>query len=98
MRNRYPLQNGEDGNPQGLPSLVQDSPHRPAGLCRVQRHTQCFRLLRDGTPQGAVTSPALFNIMITDIADITDTEVEASPFADDLAIWCCRRDIADAED
>ena len=56
-----------------------------------------FRILRDGTPQGAVTSPALFNIYINDVTDNFPPGVEASIFADDLAIWSSHRNIQEAE-
>ena len=56
-----------------------------------------FRLLRDGTPQGAVTSPTLFNILINDITDGFPEKVNASLFADDLAIWSQHQDIRVAE-
>ena len=57
-----------------------------------------FRVLRDGTPQGAVTSPALFNIMINDVTGDFPEEVNASLFADDLAIWSQHQDIKVAEE
>ena len=56
-----------------------------------------FRLLRDGTPQGAVTSPTLFNILINDITVGFPEDVNASLFADDLAIWSQHQDISVAE-
>ena len=57
-----------------------------------------FRVLIDGTPQGAVTSPALFNIMINDVTGDFPEEVNASLFADDLAIWSQHQDIRVAEE
>ena len=56
-----------------------------------------FRILRDGTPQGAVTSPALFNIYINDVTDNFPSGVETSMFADDLAIWSSHQNITEAE-
>ena len=69
---------------------------RPACV-RINGTTGNFRTLRDGTPQGAVTSPALFNIFINDITDSFPPGVETSMYADDLAIWSSHQDIREAE-
>ena len=54
---------------------------------RVNDTRSGFRIIRDGSPQGAVTSPALFNMYINDVTDNFPPGVETSMFADDLAIW-----------
>ena len=66
--------------------------------------TWIFQFLRDRRAcaevngvQGAVTSPALFNIYINDVTDNFLSEVETSIFADDLAIWSSHRNIQEAE-
>lgn len=51
----------------------------------------CFssvKIQENGTPQGAVISPTLFNIAINDLNKaITDKNTQMSQFADDGAIW-----------
>ena len=64
---------------------------------RINDTRSDFRTLRDGTPQGAVTSPALFKIYISDITENFPLGVETSMFADDQAIWSSHRNIAEAE-
>ena len=56
-----------------------------------------FRVLRDGTPQGAVTSPTMFNIYINDITAEFPAGVQTSMYADDLAVWCSDQDMSVAE-
>lgn len=43
--------------------------------------------LENGTPQGSILSPTLFNIMINDIFDGVSNKVSTSKFADDGALW-----------
>lgn len=45
------------------------------------------RHMKAGVPQGSVISPLLFLLFINDIADGLPDGVQASLFADDLAIW-----------
>lgn len=47
----------------------------------------------NGTPQGSVISPVLFNVMINDIFDQVGTGFGKSLFADDGAIWKRGRNI-----
>lgn len=44
-------------------------------------------LVDNGTPQGSVISPVLFNIMVNDIFDSIGQGFEKSLFADDGAVW-----------
>ena len=47
--------------------------------------------LQAGTPQGSVLSPLLFNIFVNDIPFTSNSDVQISQFADDLAFWyACR--------
>ena len=52
---------------------------------------KCFSSVKtqeNGTPQGAVISPTLFNIAINDLSKaIKDKNIHISQFADDCAIW-----------
>jgi ribonuclease HI len=57
-----------------------------------------FRNFREGTPQGAVLSPLLFNIYINDITARFPPGVQTSLFADDLAMWCSDSSVEEAED
>ena len=51
--------------------------------------------LDNGTPQGSVISPTLFNIMIDDLFEhVTNKNINTSKFADDGAIWVTHRDVS----
>jgi len=43
--------------------------------------------LQNGTPQGSIISPLLFNIMVDDLFNNTRKDVFTSQFADDAALW-----------
>ncbi len=43
--------------------------------------------VENGTPQGSVCSPLLFNIMINDIFSNIDQKIGKSLYADDGALW-----------
>ncbi|XP_071114640.1 carbohydrate sulfotransferase 15-like [Haliotis cracherodii] len=43
--------------------------------------------LDNGTPQGSIISPTLFDIMINDLFDGVNSPTQSSKFADDGAIW-----------
>lgn len=49
--------------------------------------------VENGTPQGSVCSPVLFNIMINDIFDQIDRSVGRSLYADDGALWVRGRNL-----
>ncbi len=43
--------------------------------------------IENGTPQGSVSNPILFNLMINDIFHNVDTGIGRSLYADDGALW-----------
>ena len=47
--------------------------------------------IRAGTPQGAVLSPLLFNIMMSDLP--SDDDVKKYIYADDITLTCCGKDL-----
>ena len=54
---------------------------------RVQGHCSDKVEIKAGTPQGAVLSPLLFNIMMADMPD--SKFVEKHIYADDITVTCC---------
>lgn len=66
------------------------------GQTSSKRHTQ-----QNGTPQGSVLSPTLFNILINGLANAIDSnhpKIEQSLFADDAAIWKTGKSIKKIKD
>ncbi len=49
--------------------------------------------IENGTPQGSVCSPMLFNIMINDIFNRIDQRMGRALYADDGALWVRGRNI-----
>ena len=43
--------------------------------------------ITSGTPQGAVLSPILFNLMLSDLPD--NSKVQRHIYADDITLTCC---------
>lgn len=43
--------------------------------------------IENGTPQGSVSSPILFNLMIKDIFSQVETGIGKSLYVDDVALW-----------
>ncbi|KAL5263755.1 hypothetical protein ACHWQZ_G004972 [Mnemiopsis leidyi] len=54
------------------------------------------KILPQGLPQGAVSSPMLFLIYINGLADIIPEDMEAALFADDASFWCSDTDLNNA--
>lgn len=54
---------------------------------QIDKETSEPYQLQNGTPQGSIISPTLFNIMINDIFSKIPKQVKSSQFADDSAIW-----------
>ena len=52
--------------------------------------------LDNGTPQGSIISPTLFNIMVNDLFDDVPKEVNTSQFADDGALWLTHHSLDEA--
>ena len=50
-----------------------------------------IRKISSGVPQGAILSPTLFNVMMSDLP--CSTEVISSEYADDITIYCTGDDI-----
>lgn len=50
--------------------------------------------MENGTPQGSILSPLLFNVMINDIPSPTDVNTQASIFADDGSAWRSGKNVA----
>ena len=46
------------------------------------------RVLDNGVPQGSVSSPILYNVLVNDLAGNIPPQVKVSQFADDIALWC----------
>uniref|UniRef100_A0A3B1IE94 Reverse transcriptase domain-containing protein n=1 Tax=Astyanax mexicanus TaxID=7994 RepID=A0A3B1IE94_ASTMX len=51
----------------------------------------------NGTPQGSVCSPVLFNIMINDIFSMVDSGIGKSLYADDGALWKRGRNVGQVQ-
>uniref|UniRef100_A0A1I8HJM6 Reverse transcriptase domain-containing protein n=1 Tax=Macrostomum lignano TaxID=282301 RepID=A0A1I8HJM6_9PLAT len=60
---------------------------------RIGATTGKWRRLREGVPQGAVSSPALFLLYVNAWSDYMTANVEYSGYADDIALWTTGRDI-----
>ena len=58
---------------------------------RIGSTTGAWKPLKEGLPQGAVSSPALFLLYANDWKDHQIEGVEYSGFADDVALWCTGR-------
>ncbi|MEL7306976.1 MAG: reverse transcriptase domain-containing protein [Pseudomonadota bacterium] len=56
-----------------------------------------WRVLKEGLPQGAVSSPALFLLYVNDWREYEETGVNYSGFADDLALWCTGRRVEELQ-
>jgi len=50
--------------------------------------------MNNGTPQGSIISPLLFNIMINDLPNPLDARILPSIYADDCAAWKAGKDVA----
>ena len=49
--------------------------------------------VQNGTPQGSVISPVLFNIMVNQVFRRVSPDIEVSLYADDGALWRRGRNI-----
>ena len=53
--------------------------------------------LENGTPQGSILSPTLFNIMINDLFEGLSPKINTSKFADDGALWIRTKSIVTSQ-
>ena len=84
-------QNGVEGNMANfINSFLQD---RSLSV-KIGNNRSDPMALDNGTPQGSIISPTLFNIMINDLFDHVNSPTQTSKFADDGAIWVKHRDIS----
>jgi len=49
--------------------------------------------MTNGTPQGSIISPLLFNLMINDLPTPTSRNTEAAIFADESSAWCSGKNL-----
>lgn len=63
---------------------------------KLEGHFSPQKNLEAGTPQGAVCSPTLFNIMLSDLPD--DMHIKKYIFADDITIVCSGRVLSVVKD
>lgn len=61
-------------------------------LWRVISKVLFFRSY-EGTPQGSIRTPVLFNIYIKDVNIYLHSEVKILQYADDIVIFCSNKDI-----
>ncbi len=61
---------------------------------RVDSEHSSVYTVENGTPQGSVCSPLLFNIMINDIFSQAEQSVGKSLYADDAAPWVRGRNVS----
>lgn len=78
-----------------LPWIGQFLQNRTARV-RLGRDLSQKKILKDGLPQGGVLSPTLFTIFVNDIFDIMPRRINATMYADDLAIFCTEETIETA--
>ncbi|XP_040966432.1 uncharacterized protein [Gossypium hirsutum] len=53
----------------------------------IGNHLSSEKRLDNGTPQGSVISPTLFNVMVNDIKHYLPKDVTLAAYADDCTIW-----------
>jgi len=61
---------------------------------RIGSELSSIYTIDNGTPQGSVCSPILFNIMINDVFDGVNQRINRALYADDGALWVRGRNIA----
>ncbi|XDV25401.1 hypothetical protein PO909_029322 [Leuciscus waleckii] len=60
---------------------------------RIGSESSSTYTIENGTPQGSVCSPILFNIMINDVFDGVNQRINRALYADDGALWVRGRNI-----
>jgi len=60
---------------------------------RIGSELSSIYTIDNGTPQGSVCSPILFNIMINDVFDGVNQRINRALYADDGALWARGRNI-----
>ena len=63
--------------------------------CQVRYNGALSRkkVIPQGLPQGAVSSPVLFLIYINGLVDVIPSDMEAALFADDASFWYANPDL-----
>ena len=60
---------------------------------KIGKETSRRCLVENGTPQGSVISPLLFNIIINDVFANVQPGIGRSLFADDISLWKRRENV-----
>ena len=78
------LNKGLSGN---IINYIQDFLQNRQITVGVENQKSDFYPLENGTPQGSIISPTLFNIMVDDLFEGVSPKISTSKFADDGALW-----------
>jgi ribonuclease HI len=77
----------DEGMPRALISWFMEFLEDRKGQVRFGDAKSKWRMMKEGLPQGAVSSPVLFLLYVNDWKDFVEEGVRYSGFADDVAVW-----------